>query len=212
MNVSILEGFDYVGKTAVRDILIKSTMSYRPSYEFLDNYVGRDKAWMLGYGCADFLRYLKGSGLEVTGDIVLDRSPISSYVYSRIYEDQDPISRDITLEFVKILSESVSSINIYYTTHTSRSSAQYIYENAPGHNDPMDYFKTFDEYLSMHTVASKEYYYILNDIYNLGLSNVHIIVARTKSDETGRIKNIYESRKWRNEYESADLCGCSLLD
>lgn len=153
----ILEGFDIVGKTTYSRMLVDSV--YRPDYSIFDQYFDRTLAFMFGYAQADTWSYCKSAGLSVPELVGIDRSPISGYVYSRLYgKDIEPLSCDFVISYLMKMLKAFDQIEIYDVRHSGMESAEEIYDYtqkySEDHNEPFDTFDSFSDYYNTYSRAS----------------------------------------------------------
>lgn len=165
-NILIFEGFDLVGKTTFART--KTSSIYRPDYSILDKYYTRNLAFMFGYAQADIWSFCKENNLEVPEQIAMDRGLFSSYVYSRIYNDNYPeLNEDIVVSYVMKLVRAFDKVDIYDVRHRSRESAKLIYEynlkHNNDHNEEYDQFEDIGDYYSRYDYALE----LFDDIYSI---------------------------------------------
>ena len=167
-NALIFEGFDLVGKTTYARTLVDS--SYRPDYSLLDEDYNRNLAFMIGYGQSDLFVYMKDSDLPIPERIGLDRSLISSYVYSRLYPDNlyKPVSPDILVSYYMKMLYAFNQVDVYNVYHKDIISARAIYDynenHETEHTESFDQFEDFDHYFSKF-LASVDYFdYAINTL------------------------------------------------
>lgn len=158
INISVVEGFDMLGKTALANMIENSykgigveTTTYRCNYKVVDNHLGRNKAWVAGYGAVDILKYIKPDK-EV--NILFDRMIPSSYVYDRIYGK----GTNVTDELVRDLIDNLGNLNTsyYYLEHKDKESAKRIYDFREK-LDVLDEFESFEAYWKTYLLSCELY-------------------------------------------------------
>lgn len=158
INISIVEGFDLIGKTALGKMIAESyesigidTTVYRCNYKVIDNHLGRNKAWVAGFGAVDILKNMR---VDKEVNVLFDRGIPSSYVYDRLYGN----AKNVTDELTQDLIENLGNLNttFYYLTHESKESALRIY-NSRERVDVLDEFESFDAYWKTYTLCCELY-------------------------------------------------------
>ena len=149
-TVSIYEGFDLVGKTTLAKEISKSGI-YRPDYSKIDKFYSRNLAFMFSYSQADIFCYMKDDLLCELPNLFYDRGLASSYVYSRLYKDEYPeLPMEVVLDYFDKLSHIFERVIVIHVTHSSRVSAEAMYDHFVSHNDRIheryDTFSDFNEY------------------------------------------------------------------
>jgi hypothetical protein len=184
MDSVIIEGFDFVGKSAVIKEL-HNGRSYHPDYTLFDKYLSRNAAFMFSYGQVDLLYNLPNN--ELPKEIIWDRAVISSYVYSRIYKDKviPVIDEDLVFHFFDRLSDISDNIEIDYVYHKDKDSAKRIFESDKNHNDKLDSFKNFDEYWKTYLKADDLFLYIIKELGSRNYNNIKFVMIQTESNESG---------------------------
>lgn len=189
MKIKIVEGFEMVGKSVVLKS-ISHQKAYRPDYDIYDkNFENRESAFMFYFAQSDLFKHLKERGETLPSEIVYDRSTITSYVYSKLYEEHKPIGMTTALQMFKNYSLSLDvgeSIEIYHVEHSSEESAERIYDSEQTkntHTERYDKFGNFISYMNMYHKAN-EYFY---EVYNIlkEYSQIDIYLVKTFSNTKG---------------------------
>ena len=166
-NALIFEGFDLVGKTTFAKSLIDNL--YRPDYSVLDNDYNRNLAFMIGYGQSDLFVHMKDYDLPIPERIGFDRSLLSSYVYSRLYQSElyKPVPTDIVVSYYMKMLYAFDQVDVYNVYHKDIVSARAIYDHNKNHEtdhtESFDQFEDFDQYFS-YFLASVDYFDDIIDV------------------------------------------------
>ncbi len=192
MIVSIIEGFDRVGKTKIQEDLFDKekvgglydkTFIYKPPYRGLDLKFNRNQAWILGYSVLDFI--CQSGMIHYPYHLLMDRHIASSYVYDRLYGDAENVTDDVVLEDLRLLGE-FDRFSMYYVTHSSHRSAHYIYDNKnSGHTDKLDLFDSFADYWEFYEQSDA----LFNEFFSKFALEKNVIRLSSVSDADGRIIN-----------------------
>ena len=156
-NALIFEGFDLVGKTTYAKSLVDTV--YRPDYSVVDDHYSRNLVFMYGYAQADMFVYMKDNKLVVPDKIGIDRSLISSYVYSRLYPDYkyESVSMDLVVSYYMKMLYAFDQVDVYNVRHMDDDSAKLIYDydqnHKTNHNESFDKFDDFGQYLAYYTAG-----------------------------------------------------------
>lgn len=163
--IRIIEGFDFVGKSAVIQNYCKDFAYYHADYSVFDKYFNRDMAFMFGYGQFDLLSQV--GKCIITMNIVMDRAVASSWVYSRLYNNQEELPDDLTEHYISLIDNFDEQVEFVHVSHIDKDSAKRIYDNDTSHNDILDQFYDFEEYWAFYSEAEKlfdEFYIKFNII------------------------------------------------
>ena len=175
--IRIIEGFDFVGKSAVIQNYCNGFAYYHADYSVFDKYFNRDMAFMFGYGQFDLLSQV-GKHI-ITTDIVMDRAVASSYVYSRLYINQEEVPNDLIEHYITLIDNFDERVEFVHASHIDKDSAKRIYDNDKSHNDILDQFCDFEDYW-YHYIRAEELY---EEFYTkFGISPTRFV---TKSNENG---------------------------
>lgn len=171
-TVSIIEGFNLTGKsTFIKDVL--NVEPYHFDYKSLDSQP--DTAHYPAY----------------------DRSIISSYVYSRLYDDFEVVGKIPVFDFFKKF-EDCDSVDIYYVHHSLEETAKKIYDHTlanwnDSHDKPYEKFFNFDDYWTIYRGSEDWFLYILK-LIDEKFDNVNIYDVATVPTDDGLTFNIEEER------------------
>jgi thymidylate kinase len=156
-NVVIVEGFEFVGKSHVIELITdhlevdlhKKVVTYRPNYEELsyDSILERSDRYILGLPAIEMFKIMK----DDSSVLVLDRSVFSSYVYSIYYNSIDPSKMIQVMDVYRNILKDFKVSVIQVTPYTEDSS-KLLYVQAlkdDDHKDKYDKFESFDEYYKM---------------------------------------------------------------
>ena len=190
MILSIVEGFDKVGKSKIiKDLsdgkgssgVYDKTFIYKPPYAGLDLKFNRNQAWILGYSSLDFI--IQSGMVNQNYHLIMDRHIASSYVYDRLYGDATNVTNDIVSIDLELLNH-FDRVTTYYITHSDIQSAKYIYENKNSdHNDKLDYFDDFSAYWDLYNRSTT----LFNNFFHDFEMNASLVRLKSVSDETGFI-------------------------
>lgn len=189
MRISIVEGFDRVGKTKlIKDLCTlyseyDKVISYKPPYRGLELKFDKTVAgWILGYSFLDSLIQMKLN--NVNYHVVMDRHIASSWVYNRIYGKGSDVNDSVVQEDLRLL-DYFTDVGHFYVTHSDKESAMDIYKatsNKETHTDPLDQFDGFNEYWNSFINADrlfKEFYSKFNlehsEMKSVSASNGYIL-------------------------------------
>jgi len=176
MKLSIVEGFDRVGKTKMATDLLNRigeydrNLFYKPPYAGLELKFDKTKAgWILGYSGLDML--VQSGVSRYNYHMVLDRHIASSWVYNRLYSDGDGVDENVVVADLEVLAKFDKVVH-YYICHSNKESAYFIYcatMEKDTHIDRLDQFSDFDEYWAKYLDAYAlfvEFYHKFNIPYS----------------------------------------------
>ncbi len=153
MRISIVEGFDRVGKTRVIKDLCNlyrdydKVVSYKPPYTGLELKFNKTvSGWVLGYCFLDSL--IQTDLVDANYHVIMDRHIASSWVYNRLYGSGDGVDDKVVQEDLRLLS-MFRDVEHFYVTHSNMGSALNIYKATSGketHKDVLDQFEGFNSY------------------------------------------------------------------
>lgn len=188
-EIDVYEGFDLVGKTTLARGRRTEVPVYRPDYDVLDRngYDRKAIAFMFGIAQSDLLRHMRGSGFHLP-DMALDRGPVSSYVYSRIYPTDPEIPVDVVVRYLTNLSQAFDAVRIDHVSHSSRKSAQSIYEHFLADSgrvhEELDSFDGFDAYWNRYMLAEALFSYVYRQTLGSVRSRGNVSLVRWTSRAT----------------------------
>lgn len=208
MRTIIVEGFDMVGKTVVGKQFGEGYPSYHFNYDLYDKeFDNRDKCHLFYSMQADLLKFLKENNQVLPKCILFDRSPISSYVYSRVYSGKqqsvyyDDVDAFLT-PMINLLDKG-EKVKIYYVEHDNQESAERIYNSIQKkrgtHTDKYDYFKDFNEYINNYYASMIQYSQIFNHILEFYSNAIDIYLVKTLSNSSGEQVFLSLPEKWKVE-------------
>lgn len=167
-SITIIEGFDMVGKdTFIRETNHKSKI-YHPSHDLTDATIGRDQSWVLGHSIVEFLEQTKGI-LNEEESLVINRCIASSIVYTRIYNNHN-LPKEV-VDWYKNNQFFKNEIRHIYIKHKNEKTAKMIYQLSQTRKVPdnlvsakLDKFNSFDDYWRMYSFANLKFLEAFNEL------------------------------------------------
>lgn len=182
MIVNIVEGADFVGKSAVLNEKLPGTKPYHPDYKVFDLNYSRNLACLFGYSVVDYLATRPAS--ELPDDLTFDRSMPSSYAYGEYYKSAETVPLALIQDFFQKLTKMSTEVTIYHVSHSDKNSAKRIYDNDPNHNDKLDKFDSFEDYWKFYKEL-ESYYKTFYKWLHFKFNNIKIKHIHTVSTMDG---------------------------
>lgn len=204
LTVSSVDGFDMVGKTPLLKKLESANdyNNYDTVYDvdYKNTFTEVDKvknSYLIGMSQLDLLSKLN-SNIDLS--VLYNRSFPSSKVYYELLSPSDKKLGKGISSYRKLL-KNIDELKLYYVSHSSTKSAKMIYDNCNGtndHNDALDKFLSFDEYMKVYHKIDKLYLDTYKELLNDESLNVtfYHYVSEAHSDGDYVILKEVKDENW----------------
>lgn len=158
-KLTIIEGFEMVGKSTFALKCIENPLIYHPDHVLTDATIGRSQSWVIGQSIIDFLSCGLLDSLESTGtNVVIDRGICSSFVYGILHSHELIDSK--VIDWYKNNKFFKDKVSILYFHHECKESARKLFEESKKRKKnpnklsaAYDEFSDFENYWRMYCRA-----------------------------------------------------------